>query len=311
MFYQGGLALGRIRILGFFIIAGLLSILWGCQQQGAIVSREVEFPSSQAGVFKVMTFNIRYGKADDGENRWENRKELVFDVLADFAGDVVGLQEALDFQVSEIHQAVPQYQIVFVGRDDGKQVGEGCPILFRKDRFRLTDSGTFWFSNSPWKPSTHWGNKILRICTWVRLEEVSSGGSFYVYNLHLDHLSQLSRQKSAELLAKEISRRPSGDPFVVLGDFNAKIDNPAMLYLQQIGYQSPCPRLVDSWQMLYRAEKDAGTFHGFKGGLSGPKIDYVLVSDDTDIIEVGIDRREFGGRYPSDHFPVYAEIKLY
>ena len=304
--------MGRIRISIFFtIIAGFLLVLAGCQQQGKILPREVQFSQDQAGVYKVMTFNIRYGTADDGPDSWPYRRDIVFDLLAEYQADVVGLQEALDFQISQIRMALPQYQIVFAGRDDGKRAGEGCPILFRKDRFRLIDSGTFWFSNSPWKPSAHWGNDNLRICTWVRLAEVSSGSHFYVYNLHLDHRSQLFRQKSVELLAKEISRRPTDDRFVVLGDFNMEMENPAMLYLQKIGYRTPCDRLVDSWQMLYRAERGAGTYHGFKGDLSGAKIDHVLVQDDTDIIEVGIDRREFGGRYPSDHFPVYAEIKLF
>ena len=258
-----------------------------------------------------MTINIRYGTADDGPNSWENRKEVVFDVLGKYGQDVVGLQEAMYFQIYQIQRALPQYQIIAASRDDGKRTGEACPILFRKDRFRRIDSGTFWFSNSPWKPSKHWGNEVPRICTWVHLAEIASGDSFYVYNLHLDHRSQLSRQKSVELLAKEISKRPTNDPFVVLGDFNMEMGNPAMLYMQKIGYQSPTPRLVDSWQMLYRAEKPAGTYHGFKGDLSGAKIDHVLVPDDTEIIEVGIDRRAFGGRYPSDHFPVYAEIRLF
>lgn len=289
-----------------------LLLLAGCQEQDKQVFRAVEFPPSQSGVYRVMTYNIRYGTADDGENSWPYRKDLVFDLLAGYAEDVMGFQEALDFQVREIQQALPQYEHVMVGRDDGKTAGESCAIFYRRDRFRLADTGTFWFSNSPWKPaSKHWGNTIPRICTWVRLTEAASGNSFYVYNVHFDHQSQVSRVKSAELLAKEISKRPTDDPFVVMGDFNVEMDNQAMLYLQKIGVETPYPRLVDTWQVLYRAEKPAGTFNGFKRDLSGPNIDHIFVRDDTEIIEVGIDQRAFDGRYPSDHFPVYAEIKLF
>lgn len=293
------------------VAACVMLLLAGCQRSEQKAAREVEFPASEGGVYRVMTFNIRYGTANDGPNSWEYRKDIVFDLLAEYAGDVMGMQEALDFQVRQIQRALPQYGHVAVGRDDGKNVGETCAVFYRRDRFQLTDSGTFWFSNSPWKPSKHWGNEILRICTWVRLTERASGDSFYVYNVHLDHQSQLSRQKSAELLAKEISNRATDDPFVVMGDFNMEMDNPAMLYLQKIGVQTPYPRLVDTWQMLYRAEKPAGTFNGFKRNLSGANVDHILVRDDTDIIEVGIDRRAFNGQYPSDHFPVYAEIRLY
>lgn len=290
---------------------GCMLLLAGCHQQERIALREVAFLSSEAGVYRVMTFNIRYGTADDGANSWPYRKDLVFDLLAEYGGDVMGLQEALAFQVREIQQALPQYAHVAVGRDDGKKAGEMCAIFYRRDRFKLKDSGTFWFSNSPWKPATtHWGNQIPRICSWVRLTEAASGNSFYVYNVHFDHQSQLSRVKSAELLAKEIANRTTDDPFVVMGDFNVEMDNPAMLYLQKLGVETPYPRLVDTWQMLYREDQRAGTFNGFERNLSGPNIDHILVRDDTEIIEVGIDRRAFNGQYPSDHFPVFAEIRL-
>ncbi len=291
----------------------LLLILSGCSQsQEGIIPRQVQFSQSQPGVLKVMTFNIRCGTADDGPNRWAYRKNIVFDLLTEYGGDVVGLQEALDVPIKELRRALPAYQIVVVAGNDGKRTGQACPILFRRDRFKLADSGAFWFSNSPWRPGTrHWGNEIPRICAWVRLIDIPSHRGFYVYNLHLDHQSQLSRRKSTELLAKEISKRQHKDPFVVMGDFNMDMNNPAMLYLQEIGYQTPCPRLVDSWQMLYRSQQQAGTYHQFQGELSGPKIDHIFVTDDTEIIEVAINRRKFGGRYPSDHFPVYAEIQLF
>ena len=294
----------------FCLLFGIF-VLSGCQQPEQKVAREVQFPSSETGVYRVMTFNIRYGTADDGANSWEYRKDIVFDLLAEYAGDVMGLQEALDFQVREIQRALPQYGHVAVGRDDGKKAGETCAIFYRRNRFDLADSGTFWFSNTPWKPSKHWGNEIPRICSWVRLTETASGNSFYVYNVHLDHQSQVSREKSAELLAKEIFHRATDDPYIVMGDFNMEMDNPAMLYLQRIGVQTPYPRLVDTWQMLYRAEERAGTFHGFERNLSGANIDHILVRDDTELVEVGIDRRAFNGQYPSDHFPVFAEIKLF
>ncbi|MHC4927377.1 MAG: endonuclease/exonuclease/phosphatase family protein [Planctomycetota bacterium] len=275
------------------------------------MSREIAFEAVEAGQLNVLTFNIRYGSADDGENSWEYRKELVFDVLASHQADIVGLQEAEAFQVQEIEDALPQYGVVYAGREDGKKAGEACPVLYRLDRFTLEDSGTFWFSNSPWKvASTHWGNDLPRICTWVRLTEIDSGKHFYVYNLHLDHASQVSRVKSTELLAKTIAKQDPPGPFMVIGDFNMGMNNPGMLYLQQIGYETPCSRLVDSWQMLNRKREPVGTYHGFKGDAGGKKVDHILVTDDTEIIEVGIDKRAFGGQYPSDHFPVYATIRL-
>src|SRR5512134_2737948 len=90
----------------------------------------------------VMTFNIRYGTANDGENHWTLRRNFLFDVVREQDADVIGLQEALDGQIREIVQAVPTYAVVGVGRDDGKTAGEYSAILVRKDRFHVAEAGT-------------------------------------------------------------------------------------------------------------------------------------------------------------------------
>ncbi len=96
-----------------------------------------------------MTFNIRYGTAADGANHWSARKEHLFDIVRREDADLIGLQEALDFQIDEIVKAAPIYAVVGVGRDDGREAGEYSAILFNKDRLHVAESGTFWFSDTP------------------------------------------------------------------------------------------------------------------------------------------------------------------
>jgi endonuclease/exonuclease/phosphatase family metal-dependent hydrolase len=128
--------------------------------------------SPKALEVRVMSFNIRYGTAQDGQNHWKNRTELVFDVLRDHKSDVVGLQEALGFQIEQIRKAVGGYGLIGVAREDGKNDGEYSAILYRLDRFDVDESGTFWFSNTPEVPgSSHWGNACVRICSWARFVE--------------------------------------------------------------------------------------------------------------------------------------------
>ena len=146
-------------------------------------------------IISAMTFNIRVDTLIDGFNRWNNRKEKVCDVLERNSADVIGLQEALDRQVDDVQEALPQYSNYFVGRDNGKQKGESCAIFYRNDRFRMDDSGTFWFSDTPEKPSKDWGAMWPRICSWVHLTEKRTGEGLYVYNVHLDVLSQNSGKK--------------------------------------------------------------------------------------------------------------------
>jgi endonuclease/exonuclease/phosphatase family metal-dependent hydrolase len=254
----------------------------------------------------VMTFNIRYGTARDGDNHWTLRRTFLFDVVREQSADIIGLQEALDGQIREITEAVPGYAVVGVGRDDGRTAGEYSAILVRKDRFNVAEAGTFWFSDTPAVPgSTSWGNRITRICTWARLID-RDGTAFWFFNVHLDHESQPSRERSTQLLLRRIDARAfPGEPVVVTGDFNVGEDNPAILTM--LGAKA----FVDTYRVIHPDEKQVGSFSNFKlDSIDGPKIDYVLVQPGTDVLSAEIVRTARDGRYPSDHFPVVARIQL-
>jgi endonuclease/exonuclease/phosphatase family metal-dependent hydrolase len=266
---------------------------------------------------RVMTFNIRCGTADDGPNHWQKRRKLVFDVLRNHKPDVVGLQEALRFQIDEIHSALPVYGKIGIGRDDGKTKGEYCAILYDITRFTIDESGTFWFSDTPQVPgSITWGNACTRICTWARLIEKKTSLAFYLYNLHLDHISQEANEKSAVLLAKRIQGRKRPDPFIVTGDFNSGEDDSVIAYLtgkkplNDTGRESMCPlTMADTFRTLHPNATGIGTFNEFTGNRQGKKIDFVFTTPDTKIKDAQIIYDNEEGRFPSDHFPVTATIK--
>lgn len=252
----------------------------------------------------VMSFNVRNSRADDGEDRWPLRRERLFALLREEAADIIGLQEAYREQVDAIRRALPEYGEAGVGRDDGKAEGEHCTILYRSDRFRLESQGTFWFSDTPDVPgSTSWGNRIPRICTWARLKEIASGRSVTVFNLHLDHQSQPSRERSVALLLERLRATPG--PRVVLGDFNAGERNAATRAL----LAARDPVLIDTFRARHPEEKEVGTFHGFRGGTRGERIDYVFVTRDFEVTEARIVRATVEARYPSDHYPVTARLR--
>ena len=270
-------------------------------------------PASQAPrePLTVMSFNIRYGTANDGENHWKNRREMLFDLLKEQNADLIGVQEALDAQLREIAVAVPVYATVGVGRDDGATRGEYAAILFRRDRFHVSDSVTFWFSDTPEViASRSWGNTITRICTWARLVD-RDGRALWHFNVHLDHISQPSRERSTQLLAERIAaRRRTNEPVIVTGDFNVGEANPAIHTLLRPPDGKAAP-FVDTFRVLHPDEKTVGTFSGFKfGEINGDKIDYVLVQPGTEVLSAAILRTSRENRYPSDHFPVVARVRL-
>jgi endonuclease/exonuclease/phosphatase family metal-dependent hydrolase len=278
----------------------------------AVITLLAAAPSS----LTVMTFNIRYGTAEDGDNHWDRRGDLLFQVIRDEEADIVGLQEALRFQIDQIVAAAPAYAFVGVGRDDGREAGEHTAILYRRERFSVLESGTFWFSDTPDQPgSTSWGNRITRICTWARFRD-GTGGSFYVFNVHLDHESQPSRERSVQLLAARIRERAVPDaPVIVTGDFNIDEQNPATRWL--LGVEDALPGagksgidLADTFRALHPEARGAGTFTGFTfGSIDERKIDYVLIGTGFVAREARIVHTSRAGRYPSDHFPVVARVE--
>jgi endonuclease/exonuclease/phosphatase family metal-dependent hydrolase len=301
--------MNQLRRFNVYFIIVLLAVLSGCGD-GYRVSRNIRFSSTQPNQIKVMTFNIRTQTIIDGPNHWNHRKQLVTDVIATNGADIVGLQEARNSQLKHINATLPEYATYEVGRSDGKKQGESCPILYRKDRFSMVKADTFWFSDTPSVAgSKDWGNLPPRICSWVHLVDKISGIGLYVYNLHLDHLSQNSRAKSIQLLTQEIARRETMDPFIVMGDFNMGLDNPAMQYLSRIGYENPLAKTSDAWQLIHQ-NRSIGTRHGFNGDISGPQIDHIRLSSNLQALDVRIDARQRNGRYPSDHFPVVAKLLL-
>lgn len=256
----------------------------------------------------LMSFNIRFGTANDGPNHWNLRRDMVMDVFTRHGADVIGLQEALAFQVGEIRSRFPHYAAVGVGRDDGLTAGEHCTILYRADRFTLAESGTFWLSDTPERvASVTWGNSITRICTWVRLIDDASGRGFYVFNTHFDHVSQPSRERSVRLIAQRVAERQHPDPVIVMGDFNVGENNPAMSHLLR---DADGPGWVDTFRVIHPEEKVVGTFNAFRDRIDGEKIDFVLVQPGITVLDASIDRTRVDGRSPSDHEPVTAVIEI-
>ena len=262
-------------------------------------------PSTPPGSLKVMSFNIRYGTANDGDNHWDRRKDFLVDVIRAEAPDVIGVQEALHGQLAYILQGLPDYAMVGVGRDDGVRAGEYSSILYRRAALTVNRSDTFWFSDTPERvASRSWGNNITRICTWAQFT-TPDGRPLYVYNAHLDHQSQPSRERSAALLRAKISARDPKAPVIVTGDFNAGEKNPAVAAMLEGG------DLRDTFRVKQPDASPVGTFTGFKHGqITGEKIDYVFASNEWDVVDAQIVRTSRDNRYRYDHFPVTATLRL-
>jgi endonuclease/exonuclease/phosphatase family metal-dependent hydrolase len=266
----------------------------------------------------VMSFNIRRGTAKDGRNHWVFRRNRVQEVLHHYRPDVLGLQEAMDFQISAIRTMLPGYEMVGIGNMGGSE-GLHNAIFYDAARFILSEEGTFWLSDTPDIPGSRgWGNIIRRTCSWARLIEKESLQAFYFYNTHLDHISLRSRKKSVVLLTQRIHARSYPDPFVLTGDFNAREKSAPIQYLKGkilLGTKTkervlnPSP-LMDTFRVRHPNHRSAATFHGFRRFFFRFKIDYIFVPPSVRVHDAKIIQMRWKECYPSDHFPLITSITI-
>ncbi|WP_294304719.1 endonuclease/exonuclease/phosphatase family protein [uncultured Chryseobacterium sp.] len=254
---------------------------------------------------KVMSFNIRLNVDSDKENSWTNRKEDVVDLLMYYHPDYFGVQEALPDQMKDIKNGLKNYDYTGVGRDDGKEKGEFSAIFYDTNRLQIVNSGTFWLSETPEKPSKGWDAALNRICTYAVFKDKKSKKEFMALNLHFDHVGNVARVKSSELILKKIKEiNPKNLPVTVSGDFNLTEDSEPIKIMSK--------NLKDSF---YHSETKhygpKGTFTGFDvNEVPKERIDYIFVKGFSIKSHRHINDRRENLLYPSDHFPVLAELQF-
>ena len=270
-------------------------------------------PAAGTVPVRVMSFNIRYGTAKDGENVWDRRKEFLAETVAAFDPDLLGTQETLAFQRDFLAARLPGYATLAAGRDDGKDAGEMAAVFYRTARFEKLDGGHFWLSETPEKPgSKGWDAQLPRVATWVKLKDrTAPGGKPVLFlNAHLDHRGGKARAESARLIRAKLAELGTGCRLVVTGDFNAGEGSAPHDALFGKLDDTPSP-LLDAFRAAHPTRgKSEGTFTGFRtDATGGERIDWIGCSRDWDVRLAGIDRTSKGGRTPSDHFPVTAVLR--
>lgn len=255
---------------------------------------------------RVMSYNIRYDSKSDAAkgHSWQVRKPELVKVISFYKPDIIGMQEVLKNQLDDLAEALPIYQSVGVGRDDGKEKGEYSPILYNSVKFQLEQNGTFWLSKKPQKPGKSWDAALPRICTWAILKEKSSYKQVYFFNTHFDHVGVEARKESAKLILQKIREISGGKDFILTGDLNLTPDTEAIKIFVA------APEVNDSKEKAVIALGPDGTFSGFKLGKIplDRRIDYVFTSSNFKINSNLVLNTTYGDNYPSDHLPVLVDL---
>jgi len=253
----------------------------------------------------VSSFNIRYNTPNDGENAWPNRIEMVTGLLRFHDADIFGLQEALHGQILDVEKNLPEYEWFGVGRDDGKKGGEFSPVFYKKSKLELQEHGTFWLSETPGKPSKAWDAALNRIVTWGIFKSKETRKKFMVFNTHFDHVGVEARKNSATLIRKKMEEIvPAGTPVILTGDFNLTPDQKPIEMLKEY--------LDDSRDVSKEPPYGpVGTYNGFNLDSNlDRRIDYIFVKGDLEVLKYAALSEIKDKRFPSDHLPVFAKIKI-
>lgn len=253
----------------------------------------------------VMSFNIRLNVESDKNNAWPKRKQDVADLLTYYHPDYFGVQEALPEQMKDIKTGLKNYDYIGVGRDDGKEKGEFSAIFYDTNRLDVVKSGTFWLSETPERPSKGWDAALNRICTYAVFKDKKSKKEFLAMNLHFDHIGNVARVKSSELILKKIKElNPKNLPVTLSGDFNLTDDSEPIKILSR--------NMKDTF---YHSETKhygpVGTFTAFDvNTVPKDRIDYIFTQGFTIRSHRHINDRRENLLYPSDHFPVIVHLSL-
>jgi len=261
----------------------------------------IAFAQQKASPINIITYNIRLNVASDGINAWPNRKDNVKALVKFHDADILCVQEALPEQFDALLEN-SNFDVVGVGREDGKRKGEFSAVYFDKDRFTKKDGGTFWLSETPNVPSKGWDAALNRVCSWVRLYDKSNKKEFLVFNTHYDHVGVKARIESAKLIKQKIQEIAPKLPVVFTGDLNVTPETEAIATIKSF--------LTDAKEItLEPAYGPEGTFNAFdfNSDLKN-RIDYIFVNKGFKVQKFAVLSDSKNKRYPSDHLPVFARL---
>ena len=128
-------------------------------------------------------------------------------------------------------------------------------------------------------------------------------------NTHFDHKGKNAREESARLLRTKVEQLTENRPAILVGDFNATEDDRP--YVELVAKADAALHLVDSFREVHpKRTADEGTAHEFTGKRTRGRIDWILHSTHLKSVSCEIVYTAQEKRFPSDHFPVVAVLKM-
>ncbi|KAL8874639.1 MAG: hypothetical protein Q9174_000044 [Haloplaca sp. 1 TL-2023] len=275
---------------------------------------------------RFLTHNVRY--ATDalfpGEREWSVRAPRIISELrcnTAYCGEsLICLQEVLHGQLLDLlnglnNDVKGEWHYIGAGRDDGREAGEYCPILYRPSVWALQSCETTWLSETPDKPSKGWDAASFRILTLARFQHRASKRKLVTMNTHLDDQGVKSRSEAVKMILSKIYRESHQGslPLVLAGDFNSQEDDDA--YKTLVHGQSPMKDVqglaAGKSSYVYGHHE---TYTGFTKDDESMRIDFLFLNQKSYpwlVRGYGVLENRFDDNiYSSDHCAVFADVLI-
>ncbi len=285
----------------FAVVTAVLSLFYTPTPVTRVNPETVPSPAKTQAV-TIMSYNV-YIKGS-GEKSPENRTDEVVANIRKYNPDSFGLQEADEGWMERLPAELTDYAYVGIGRNSNEGGGEASPVFYKKDKYELVDSGTFWLSKTPEKASRAWDAMFKRVCTYAILKNKETGFTYAHFNAHFDHMGVIARMESVAVVAEKVAELAPDIPVVFSGDFNDEEGGDAYKRVLESGFKDT--------KYIAETADNCGTYHGYSDLLKKNKaIDYIFVNAfASDVKSYKVDTQQINGIYPSDHHPVISEMTL-
>jgi endonuclease/exonuclease/phosphatase family metal-dependent hydrolase len=298
-----------LRKLGRGAAAGLLGLVVLLAALQIANSGSDPVPAKAAGALRIATHNVHYIdlRAPSGpwsRAGWERRAGALDAAFKAMDADIVAFQEMESFEGGNgssvnlardaLLAANPGFAAAASG--DWRVFPSTQPIFYRADRFRLVDQGWFFFSDTPDVIySRTFTGSWPAFASWAEFAPRDGRPTFRVVNVHFEYRSAGNRTLSAALVRDRIAPVvAAGVPVLLAGDLNARHGSPTM-------------RLLDEAGIVF-APVEGATYHANRGLNLLFAIDHIGATRDFRLTGGPVVlRRRFGGEWPSDHYPVFAD----
>lgn len=241
----------------------------------------------------VMTMNLRFGLAHDGANGWLYRKEVVTQFLERHQSTFMGFQEANHFQMGFLQRHLKEHH--FIGWHNPERQWWQSNGIFYHNSWHCLKHKHFFLSHTPGVESRLPGSKWPRQCVMGLFQY--QGQQVIMGNTHFDFDEPVQRQ-SARLVVSFLDDFPADIPVIITGDFNSSPGSAAYQLFRSEGFFE-----------VFGTDHDT-TYHGFNGGATCQHIDWILFRGPLEVMQRTVLTDNFGGRFPSDHYPVKARFTM-